>query len=346
MRHPLTILGALAGMLAGCSSETVALPPPVPVNWQSLEVRQAPDSGVDIVTAKERALAEAYTASFASPGFADLGLLLDEDAHFTSPGVQDAHGRRAVLLAHDQMLGAFDERHVTAGRVWRTPREQTIEWTMTGTQTRDFLGVSATHKPVAFKGLTLLWTQDDGRITDVHAYVDVALVKAQLGVGVKALLSLSPPSVPTGPIQAFEQALPPSAVEQNNVSLVRSWLDALENRKEAEFVGAANDEVDVTTLERPQSAHGPEVMKAYYTSMHKAIGQLDTTVSNAWGVGNFVIIEYSIAGEQLAPIGWIPAQRDKVIRMDLVDLCEIRDGKIARVWRYDNPAQIVERSFP
>jgi hypothetical protein len=78
--------------------------------------------------------------------------------------------------------------------------------------------------------------------------------------------------------------------------------------------------------------------------MHRAIGQLDTTVDNAWGVGQFSIVEYSIAGEQLAPIAWVPAQRDKVIRLQLVDICEIAGGKVTRVWRYDNPMQILSAS--
>lgn len=346
MRHPLTILNTLAAGLVACSSETVAMPPPAPVNWQSLELRPVVDAGVNIVTTKERALPEGYAAALASPGFADLSTLLDEDAHFASPGMQDAHGRRGILLAHEALLGAFDNRLLTVTRVWRTPREQTVEWTMTGNQARDYMGIAASQKPVVFKGLSLLWTQDDGRITDIHVYLDVALVKAQLGVGVKALLSLSPPALATGPTQAFEQAPSPSADELGNVRLVRSWLDALENRKEAEFVGAVDDELELTTLERAPASRGADAMKTYYTSMHKAVGQLDTTVANAWGVGSYAILEYSIAGDQLGPIGWIPAQRDKVIRMELVDICEIRGGKIARIWRYDNPGQILERPFP
>ncbi len=239
----------------------------------------------------------------------------------------DVHGRGPVVRAHDDLFGAFDDRHVTIRRVWRTPREQTVEWTMTGIQARDYMRVAATHKSVAFTGLTLLWTQDDGRITEVHVYVDVALVMGQLGVGAKPLLALPPPSASTAPAQAFEQSLPPSAAEQKNVALVRSWLDALENRHEAEFVDATDSDVEVSTLERPQAAHGADAIRTYYATMHRAVGQLDTTVSNAWGVENFAIVEYFIAGEQLGPIGWIAAQRDKVIRLELVDVIEMREGK-------------------
>jgi hypothetical protein len=103
-----------------------------------------------------------------------------------------------------------------------------------------------------------------------------------------------------------------------------------------------SDDVEVYTLEHVTPAHGKAEAKAYYKGMHKAIGQLDTTIMGAWGVTRFAIVEYSIAGEQLGPIMWMPSQRDKVIRFELVDVCEIRDGKIARIWRYDNPIQIAD----
>ncbi len=337
------MLGAVGILLGGCSSETVARPPPAPVNWQSLEVHPVEDAGTDVVTAKERALAGAYLAALASPGFVELGPLLDDEVRFASPGMDDAHGRDPVVRAHDVLFGAFDERNLTASRVWRTPGEQTIEWTMTGTQARDWMGVSTSHRAVAFKGLTLLWTKDDGSLTEVHVYVDVALVKAQLGVGPKdLLLALPPPAPPQGTEQVFEQT---GAVdEKNNVAAVRSSLDALENNNETRYVATMTDDVELYTLERPQPARGTRNARTYFEAVHKAIGQLDTTVDNAWGVARFAVVEYSIAGEQLGPIGWVPARRDQVIRLELVDVCEITGGKIARVWRYDNPTQILSGS--
>jgi hypothetical protein len=124
--------------------------------------------------------------------------------------------------------------------------------------------------------------------------------------------------------------------------VVKAALDALENNNEAAYVASMTDDVDVSTLERASPARGKADARTYYKTMHKTIGQLDTTVMGAWGVGQFAIVEYSIAGEQLGPIMWIPAQRDRVVRWELVDVCEIHDGKIARIWRYDNPIQIAE----
>ncbi len=101
----------------------------------------------------------------------------------------------------------------------------------------------------------------------------------------------------------------------------------------------AND-VEVNDAERAVPARGKSDAKVHYEGLHKAIGQLDTTIMGEWGVGKFAIVEYYIAGEQLGPFMWLPARRDQVIRFEVVDICEIRDGKIARVWRYDNPIQM------
>jgi ketosteroid isomerase-like protein len=323
--------------LLGCSSETVAPPPAPPVNWSALHPQPKVDAGADIVSAKERALPDAYVAALASPELAQLGPLLDDDAHFASPGMDDAHGRTGVTQAHGVLLGAFEPRKVSLGRVWRTPGEQTIEWTLAGTQERDWMGVPATHRPVAFKGLTLLWTKDDGSIVDAHVYVDVAAVKAQLGVGPKDVPGVPAPAA--GAPQVFEQVGSPE--EKSNVAAVRASLDALEKNDEAAYVGTMTDDVEVSTQERAQPIRGRDGVRAYFKSMRKAIGQLDTTVDSIWGVAQFVVVEYSIAGEQIGAIGWIPPQRDKVVRLQIADVAELRDGKIVRVWRYDNPSQIV-----
>jgi hypothetical protein len=340
MRLPRFVIATSCVLLAACSSETVALPPPAPVDWRSLQLRPTPDAGGPAPTAKERAVAESYTAALESPDLAQLATRLDGDARLAFPGMTDAQGRDAVVRAHGALFGPFDQRKFTTSRVWRTDSEQSVEWTMTGTQARDWMGVAATRKPVTLRGLTLLWTKDDGTITDVHVYFDVAVVKAQLGVGPKELLILPPPSVaPAGAPQVFEQT--GSTDEKNNVAVVHGALDALENNDLAGYLGSMTDDLEIYTSERAQPMRGKDASLGYYKSMHKAIGQLDTTVINAWGIAQFAIVEHDIAGEQLGPIGWVPAQRDKVVRLHVVDVAQLQGRKIARVWRYDNLAEIV-----
>ena len=331
-----------------CSAETVAQPPPAPVNWSSLHPLAVADAGSNTVTALERGLPELYAKALSSAPvdggaqFGDLAPLLNADlAGFSSPGATPAHEPAAIVAAHAKLFGAFDDRKLALLRIFRTPAEQTLEWQLTGTQTREWQGIAPTHRPVAFKGVTLLWTKDDGTIVDVHVYFDIALVKAQLGGGPTQLQGLPLPAAPTGSPQVFEDPAGGAGEDDRNVAVVKGALDALESSHEPAYLAAMADDLQVETLERAP-AKGKAEARAYYQALHRSIGQLDTTVMSAWGVAPFVVVEYSVGGEQLGPMGWIPARRDSVVRFGAVDLCELRDGKIAHVWRYDSPAEVLE----
>jgi ketosteroid isomerase-like protein len=339
----------LAGLLlAACTEETVAPPPKPPTG--SLEPVAVVDAGAEKVTQLERELPARYARAMSSPPaggapFAELTPLLNAElSRFSFPGMPPAHEPAGITTAYERLLGAFDDRKMTIARIWRSPNEQTIEWTMTGTHARDWKGIAPTHKNVSFNGVTLLWTKDDGSITDMHLYFDVAMVMAQLGAGPKELpkeLQTAPPPAPVqaGP-QGAEQLQAGSDEEKRNESTVRSALDALENN-EAAYVGAFTDDLEIIAPEHLALGRGKAEARAYFKAMHKAIGQLDTSTMGAWGVGHFVVVEYSINGEQLGPIGWIPAKRDNVVRFQAVDVCEMRDGKVARIWRYNNPAEML-----
>lgn len=339
-----TTLPRLAGGLLGgvlcvaCSSENAGSPPPAPVDWHAFDVPHGPVTAAAGPTAKERAIAEAYAAALGTADLAGLAPLLAGDSRFAFPGVPDARGKDAVVKAHQTLFGPFEKRTVTITRLLRTDSAQAVEWTMTGVQAHEWMGAPATNRPVAFRGLTLLFTKDDGTISDAHAYFDVAVVKTQLGLGPKELAALVPTPAPTGPPLVVEAAHTPE--EASNVTAARAALDALEKNDEAAYLATMTDDVVVETLERPQPMRGRDDEKAYFKFIHRAVGQLDTTLDNSLAAGKFAVVEYFLAGEQLGPLGWLPAQRDKVIRLQIADVIEIRDGKIAHVWRYDNPSQI------
>ena len=344
-----------AALAAGaCASESVGPPPAPPVNWESFRAHAPADAGGDSLTARERDVAARYAAALAVPDFAPLAAELEDDAHFTFPGRDDVHGRTAVVRAHDMLIGAFANRLVTTTRIFRTASEQTVEWTLTGTHTRDWMGVAATNKPVTIRALSLLFTKDDGTVTDVHVYFDVAAVRAQLGVGPKELLAAlgapaqgaaltqalgdagSAPQAQAG-VDVLDQAASPE--EKANFGLLRGELDALENDNLAAYEGAFADDVRIFTSERAQPAAKADVA-TYFKTMRHAIGQLDTTVTDGWGVGTYAVAEYTIAGEQRGAIGWIPAQADKAVRLHIVDVAAMAGGKIVRIWRYENPIEI------
>lgn len=319
-----------AAVLVACSSERVDPPPAVPVNWSSLDrphviATRAP-------TSKERATAEAYVTALGAPQLSALAPLFDDLGHVAF-GRKDARGREKVTAFHEQLFGAFDQRKTTVTRIWRTDETQTVEWTLSGVHTREWLGIAPTQRPVAIRGITLLWTRDDGTLTDAHLFFNVAAIKAQLGVGPKDLqeraAALQQTSVQAPPVEQEG-----SAAEQRQKQVVREELDALEQAKEPEYLERFTDDVAVDSLVVPQ-LHGKDALKAYYRGIRHAIGQLDTAIENIWAIGSFVVVEYTISGEQVAPFGAVPTTSEHSLRLYVADVIQFQGEKIAHVWRYD-----------
>jgi steroid delta-isomerase-like uncharacterized protein len=334
----------LAAFASACSSDSVAKWPEPPVHWMQ-PLSAAPATNPDTPTAKERDLAAAYLEAVASPRFDTLGSMLDEQAHFAFRG-RTTHGRERVLAEHAEMFGAFDQRQFVATRLWLTDSthpldSQTVEWTMTGIQARDFLGVPATHKPVVIKGLTLLWTTDSGVITDLHVYFDEELVKAQLGVGPAELQKLPVPNVEAAAPRVLERT--GSAEEVANAQIMRSMVQALEDDKESVFLSFMSDDVQICTMDRAEPATGKKAASEYFRTMRRSIRLLDTVIENAWGVQSFAVAEYAVTGLQLAPFPRVPFAEGRPLHTQFADVAEIHDGRIARIWRYDDPIGFAAR---
>ena len=328
-----------AALAPACSSDSVAKWPEAPVHWMQ-PAGAAPAVSPDAPTGQERGLAEAYIKALAAPEFDALGSMLDEQAHFAFRG-RTTHGRDRVLKGHAEMFGAFDQRQFAATRIWLTDSthpldSQAFEWTMTGVQARDFLGVPATHKPVVIKGLTLLWTTDNGVISDLHVYFDEELVKAQLGVGPAELQKLPVPAVePATAPQILERTGTPE--EASNAKVVRSMVQALEDDKESEFLALMADGVQICTMDHAEPGVGKKAASDYFRTMRRSIRLLDTVIENAWGVQSFVVAEYAVTGLQLAPFPRVPFSEGRPLHTHFADVAEIHEGRIARIWRYDNP---------
>jgi ketosteroid isomerase-like protein len=326
MRSHLTAVVLASALSSACAKQIVSQPPLPPVNWQSLESQpRAPRAAETTPTDRERAVPGLYTKALASPGFAELGPVLAEEAHFQFAGSRDVRGRENVVRAHDALLGKIQERSIATSRILLTDNSQSLEWTMAGVHE---------GRPVTIHGLTLLWTKDDGSISDIHLYFDEAMVGAQVEDDPRPLQASAPARSP----QEFEQRRSPE--ESANVSVVRAGLQALTDDDEAAYLATMTSDVEVTTLESAESVRGIAAARAWFRTMHKAIAYLSTSLENAWGIGPLVVVEYHLVGEQRGRIGSIAPQPDKLINLSVVDVVEMRGGKAARVWRYDDPMQL------
>jgi hypothetical protein len=287
---------AIAALLFACSSEDRLAPPPAPpVDWASLHpTGKTPVEPKTTATPKERATAEVYLAALGSAGFAALGAALADEAHFRFDGDQDVLGRAGVIRAHAEHLGGFDDRRFMLDRLILTDSSQVLEWSMSGRRHAD-------GETVALRGVALLWTSDDGSISDVHLYFG------------------GPSEAAPRADKILEQTR--SSEEADNVTLARAKLQALEDGNEATYLSTLSDDVEVFGR---NTARGKAAARAYLRTMRASRAYLAVSVENTWGAGTLAAVEYHLIGEQ----------KGALVRSSLVDVAEIRGSKIARLWRY------------
>lgn len=322
---------AILALVAGCTTETISRPAAPPVDWNSLDVKPnavatgAGDGGVSANTSKERQAGDNYLAALSSPGFAALGNVLNEDAYFAFAGLKDVHGRDNIIKLHQTLLGKFEDRKFVASRRFTTESAQILEWTMSGMDKKS-------SKSTTFRGVVILRTNDDGSVSNVHLYYDE--LNAKDGVAL----------MPNEARVEVEQKK--DKTESENVAVIRRELDALETKNADAYTATMTDDVQVTALDSLRNQKGKADAKAYVLQMNKSIANLDTSIDDIWGIGDYVVVEYHIVGEQKGPIGRIPAQKDNLLKMFDVDIAQLKDQKISHIWRYDNPAQLLVEAKP
>jgi hypothetical protein len=97
-----------------------------------------------------------------------------------------------------------------------------------------------------------------------------------------------------------------------------------------------DDNVEIYTLERRDPMRGKVAAKRYYEALDHAIAQITTTIDHIWGIEAFVVVEYSLSGLRLGATNRLPMMDDpQVVGLNIVDVVELSDGRIARIWRYD-----------
>ena len=174
-----------------------------------------------------------------------------------------------------------------------------MEWTLSG-RAGPRLDGRGRHAEAGrlSRASTLLWTKDDGTLTDVHVYFDVAAVKALLGAGPRELEGLAPPADTLRPGAGRSRRGPRSRTTRRPCA-PRSQRSRTTARARTSTPWPTRSRS--TRSIAPSRRRGREEQRAYFKAMHKAIAQLDTTIDKRSSVGPYAIVEYSITGEQLAP---------------------------------------------
>ena len=106
------------------------------------------------------------------------------------------------------------------------------------------------------------------------------------------------------------------------------------------------DDVVVETLERAQPMRGQEdaagLLQGASTTRSASSTRRSTTRTASRASRSS---STSSPGEQLGALGWLPgAARQGASASRWSTSIELRDGKVANVYRYDNPAEVLKAS--
>jgi predicted ester cyclase len=337
-RHPLLFVVA-ACALGACGSSDVNQPAPPPVDariYQQSAVRAVVAHKTAFET--EREALDAFGRAFVQPDMKPgLAPLLDPDADFSFPGMADATDREGLLRSLGDLFGAFSSRKYAPSRIWQVGEAAIVEWTMLGAQSGDWMGVKATGKQVGIRGITMHWFNLNGLINEVHLYFDVGAVLTQLGAGPKGAEVSSLPALASSPVVVVASG---GETEKSNIGTLKASFDALEAKNEAGYLAPMADDIEVYRLDRLAIERGKEERRKHYRAITRAITSLAQTPLNSWGVDTFAIEEYTVTGVHSGPLNGIPPS-GHAIRLHMVDVCDMRDGKIARVWSYSNSMEVM-----
>jgi ketosteroid isomerase-like protein len=324
--------------LSGCGSAEVEQPaaPPVDVRFYQPTAARLVGPQKSPVE-RDRASAADFGRAMGDGDTKTLTSLLDPDVDFSFPGMSGATERNGTLQAISDLFGAFTARKYAASRVWQIGEAAVVEWTMTGLQTGPWIGVTPAQKPVAIRGVSLLWFNLNGLINEVHIYFDCGAVLAQLGSPPNNAIQTGPPAVlapsPTLTIAGGTQE------EKTNVAIVNASWDALEVKNEASYMAPFADTVEVTRFDRAGAEVGKEERRKFFRWVTTGISSLAQTPLNAWGAGNFVIEEYTLGGVHSGKLTPTPPS-GRTLRLNYLDIDEVQNGKITHIWTYGNTLEL------
>ena len=279
--------------------------------------------------------AKARTDAMLAHDAAKVAATFTEDATITSPGMPDAHGRSEIQARWQSRYDAFKDSKGWASRIWIKNDMAVVEWGWTGTHTGEYMGIKPTEKQVGTMGVSVMWYSPDGLVKKETVYTDGVTMMTQLGV-----MKGKTRPIPT-PVASPEMHIAKGTPEEEkNVELIKATYAAMENKKEADFLATMTDDVEYNDMTMPDASKGKTEAKKFFGMITKAIPDLKTPSTNAFGADDYVISEYNMTGTQKGPMGAIAATK-KPVNLHGIDIFQVKDGKFVRGWTYANNAELL-----
>jgi ketosteroid isomerase-like protein len=269
-----------------------------------------------------------------------LGSAYAADARVAFPGFPDAKGRQAVEEAARSFWAEFPDAKHAWSRTWRTPGVAIVESAWTGTNTGPLEETKPTLRAADGIALTLTWFAPDGLVREQHIYSDAAKVEIELG-----RIHGKGRTFEGLPTSHEEHSATGTVVEQANLELVKGGvLHATEGDWKA-FLAWTAEDVEYVDFTQPGSWKGRAAAEKWFHTLRTIPSGSVEVALNAWGIEDYVIREYAAApfevddeftgGKPRTHPSRAPESKGPH-RSSGVEVLQIREGKLVRVWGYAN----------
>jgi steroid delta-isomerase-like uncharacterized protein len=340
----LVSLAAACGGAGGEASKPIEAPPPPSTATASASSETTPPPPGGASSAKPSmqelqktligSVAEAINAHDAAKFAANYA----DDASLAVAGFPDPiKGKDGVQADAKKSFDAFPNTKIAFARVWGKNDLLVSEWFVTGTHSGEFMGVKPTDKPVGYVGLSVTWVNADGKIKEEHRYFDAATLFAQLGAAPKNVKARAVPALPASIEWHWSKA---DASEDKDVDGAKALYAATEKKDEKSFTELVTDDIVWDDAMAPAATRGKAEMVKGFKQFTTAFPDLKMATSNAWGIEDFAIAEYTLNATNKAPFMGLPVAK-KPVALHGADVIQLRDGKIVKGWSYGNGAELL-----
>ncbi len=341
----LVVLAALAPVFA-CGGEEPppvapqsAAPAPPPPPTEPPQPEPPPPPKPSMAEMQKQAIGQALEAlnghdpkKFAS--------VYDENGVISVAGLNEIAGRDAIEQNMTEWFETFKDVRLGFSRVWVKNETLVLEWVINGKHHGELFGVKGTEQPIGHYGLSIVTMNPDGKVATEHRYGELGAVMTQIA-GPGAKVKPRPiPEIPAAP-QTFTST--GSADEEKNVEVAKNVLAALEDKtKEADFLNLLADEVEQDGLFHLEMSKGKDGAKKFFKSFTTAFPDAKFETTKTLGVGDYAIVESVLKATHQGALGSIKATK-KPIAIHIVDVFEIKNGKVARAWTFQNSLELQQQ---
>lgn len=211
------------------------------------------------------------------------------------------------------------------------------EYGWSGTDTGGFMGHPATEKQAGAMGFTVAWFTPDGLIKKEDRYMDMGTIMAQLGMS-----KMKAPAIPTATSSIEAHVAKGTPDEDKANAFATSMYAAMDSKKEADFLATIDDKGDFVDYSGPMAGvvtHKADAKK-FLSMWSKAFPDAKTTITNSFGVEDFVVVESNMNGTQKGALGPMKAS-NKPVSLHSAEIYQIANGKMIHGWSYSNGGELM-----